>query len=202
MKCKTGTFYLGGTHSSAVAMVIPAKSGDSSRTMSLFDGREWMGTIRKHLHAMASKMNGGTTPLATPAVLKKKNVTRWATGRTEFPVDYRCVVDLGLIDEWTLWYLLDCEACFETLWKIMHTDKKVGNLKMQFLNSIKAQPDAAYVVAESLVLTVNGPSEEERANALVDLLNEQRQEMGQYSGDSSDDEQPTQGRMTMYSSRP
>ena len=116
MKCKVGSISLGGGHASAIAVVIPAMAGSSSRTLSLRDGKLWMSSIRQQIHSVAKEVNGGSTPLLAPARLRKKNVTRWATGSADFPADYQCLLDLEMISKWDLWYLLNCEACFETLY--------------------------------------------------------------------------------------
>ena len=71
----------------------------------------------------------------------------------------------------------------------MNSDKKVGNLNVSYLNTIRAAPEAAYEVGCSLSLTISGPTEEERTKALVDFLNEQQREEGQYYSDSSEEEQ-------------
>ena len=170
MRIMVGPIRLGGEHAKSKALAAPVygrtprSSGTSVRVVGIEEGRAWMKDIRGQIHAMAKTVIGnGKAYLAAPSDLRNKNVTRWAMGRTNMPEEYEPLALHDVMGKLDLWYFLDCEACLESLGRIILEGKKLANLPWNDINSIINRKTITYDVGESLALTTDPRSARKEA---------------------------------------
>lgn len=154
-----GPVILGGEHAKSKILAAPVfgrspESSTSVRIVGIEEGRAWMKELRVQIHAMAKTVIGnGRAYLTAPKELRNKNVTRWAKGGTNMPEEYEPLVLHNVMQKLDLWYFLDCEACLESLGRIILEGKKLASLPWNVLDAIINRKVVTYDVGESLAIT-------------------------------------------------